>query len=79
VIALRHTDAKFAADLSDLPAACKAEVQPMKTLDEVEDRIAAIPTRLGLNSECDRQLIYAAAAKLVSEHRDEILEYLNRP
>jgi hypothetical protein len=79
VISLRHTDAKFAADLSDLPAACKAEVQPMKTLDEVEDRIAAIPTRLGLNSECDRQLIYAAAAKLVSEHRDEILEYLNRP
>ena len=31
VIALRHTDAKFAADLSDLPAACKAEVQPMFT------------------------------------------------
>ena len=79
VIALRHTDAKFAADLSDLPAACKAEVQPMKTLDEVEDRIAAIPTRLGLNSECDRHLIYAAAAKLVAEHRDEILEFLNRP
>ena len=51
----------------------------MKTLDEVEDRIAAIPTRLGLNSECDRQLIYAAAAKLVAEHRDEILEFLNRP
>jgi hypothetical protein len=78
-IALRHTDAKFAADLSDLPAACKAEALPMKTLDEVEDRIAAIPTRLGLNSECDRQLIYAAAAKLVAAHRDEILEFLNRP
>jgi hypothetical protein len=79
VIALRHTDAKFAADLSDLPAACKAEPDPMKTTEDVENRIAAIPTRLGLSSECDRQLIYAAATKLVSEHRDEILEYLNRP
>jgi hypothetical protein len=76
---LRHTDAKFAADLSDLPAACKAEPQPMKTLDEVADRIAAIPTRLGLSSECDRQLIYTAATKLVAEHRDEILTFLNRP
>ncbi len=70
MIPLRHTDAKFAADLSDLPAACKAEVQPMKTLDEVEDRIAAIPTRLGLNSECDRQLIYAAAAKAERDEPD---------
>ena len=79
VIALRHTEAKFAADLSDLPAACKAEPLPMKTIGEVEDRIAAIPTRLGLSSECDRELIYAAAVKLVAAHRDEILEYLNRP
>ncbi len=79
VVVLRHTDAKFAADLSDLPPACKAEPEPMKTPDDVEDRIEAIPTRLGLTSECDRQLIYTAAAKLVAEHRDEILEYLNRP
>jgi hypothetical protein len=79
VIPLRHTDAKFAADLSDLPAACKAEVQPMKTIHEVEDRMAAIPTRLGLTSECDRELIYVAAAIVVAAHRGEILDYLNRP
>jgi Patatin-like phospholipase len=79
VIALRHTDAKFAADMSDLPPACKAEVEPLKTPEEVADRIAQIPTRLGLSSECDRQLIYVSATKLVAEHRDEILEYLNRP
>lgn len=79
VIALRHTDAKWAADLSDLPAACKAELVPLKTPEEVATRIAAIPTRLGLSSECDRALIYTAAVKLVTEHRDEILEYLNRP
>jgi hypothetical protein len=32
-----------------------------------------------LNSECDRQLLSAAAFKLVDEHRDRILEFLNRP
>jgi patatin-like phospholipase len=79
VISLRHTDAKFASDLSDLPPACKAEPQPMKTTEDVENRVAAIPTRLGLSSECDRQLIYAAATKLVAERRGEILEFLNRP
>ena len=42
-------------------------------------RIAAIPTRLVLHSECDRQLLAAAAAKLVAEHRGEILDFMNRP
>jgi hypothetical protein len=79
VIVLRHTAAKWAVDMSDLPPTCKAELQPLKTPEEVVNRIAEIPTRLGLSSECDRQLIHAAATKLVSEHRDEILEYLNRP
>ena len=78
VISLRHTDAKFAADLSDLPDACKAEPVPLKTPEDVANRIAEIPTRLGLSSECDRELIYVSAMKLVQEHRDEILEYLNR-
>jgi hypothetical protein len=76
---LRHTDSKWAADMSDLPPACKAEREPLKIPEDVTTRIAEIPTRLGLSSECDRQLIQAAASKLVAEHRDEILEYLNRP
>ena len=79
VILIRHTDAKWAADMSDLPPACKAEPKPLKTPDEVTNRIAEIPTRLGLSSECDRQLLHAAATKLVAEHRDQILEALNRP
>jgi len=78
VIFLRHTDAKFAADLSDLPPSCKAESEPLKTPEEVTNRIAAIPTRLGLSSACDRDLLHVAAQKLVAEHRDQILEYLNR-
>jgi predicted acylesterase/phospholipase RssA len=77
LITLRHTDAKWAADLSDLPPACKAE--SLRTPEDVRERIAEIPTRLGLPSECDRQLVATAAAKLVAEHRGEILDFLNRP
>jgi hypothetical protein len=75
---LRHTDAKWAPDLSDLPPACKAEPEPMKTVQDVRERIAEIPTRLLLQSECDRQLLTTAATKLVNEHRGTILEFMNQ-
>jgi len=79
VITLRHTDVKWAADLSDVPASCKTESVPLKTAEDVDNRMSAIPTRLGLTSECDRDLIYAAAFKLVAENKDAILQFLNRP
>jgi len=79
VIVLRHTDAKWAADMSDLPPACKTEPKPLESPEAVRERIAEIPTALELPSECDRQLLVAAATKLVAEHRDAILEFLNRP
>src|SRR5262249_1402057 len=79
VILLRHTDAKWAGDLSDVPASCRGEAVPLKTHQDVDDRIAAIPTRLGLTSECDRDLIYAAAFKVVAENKDAILRFLDRP
>jgi hypothetical protein len=78
-IALRHTDATWATDMSDLPPACKAERQPLASPDAVRERIAEIPTALALPSECDRQLLVAAATKLVVERRDAILEFLDRP
>jgi predicted acylesterase/phospholipase RssA len=79
VIILRHTDAKWSADLSDLPPACRAEPELLRTPEAVRERIAEIPTRLGPPSECDRQLLTTAAAKLVAEHRGEIVEFLSRP
>jgi hypothetical protein len=79
VVALRHTDAKWAEDMSDLPPACKAEPEPLKTPQQVVERIAEIPTRLVISSECDRQLLATAATKLVAEHRSEILDFINRP
>jgi hypothetical protein len=69
-IRLRHTDAKWADDMSDLPPACKAEAKPLKTPEEVREHIAEIPTRLFLPSDCDRQLLAAVATKVVVEHRD---------
>jgi hypothetical protein len=77
-VALRHTDARWAADLSDLPAACKAEQPPLTTPEEVTARIAEIPTRLVLTSECDRELLAASAAKLVDAHRDEIIRFVQQ-
>ena len=76
VILLRHTYVKWTADLSDLPASCKAE-GTFKNAQDVDDRVSAIPTRLGLTSACDRDLIYAAAFKLVAQHKDAILKFLN--
>jgi len=79
VVWLRHTDVKWAADLSDVPASCKAESTPLKTAEDVDNRVSAIPTRLGLSSECDRDLIHAAAFKLVAANKDAILQFLNPP
>jgi hypothetical protein len=78
-IAFRHTDAKWAADLSDLPPACKAEPEPLKTVEALQERISEIPTRLVIDSECDRQLLVTAAAKLVAERKDEIIRFITRP
>jgi hypothetical protein len=78
-LVLRHTDAKWAADMSDLPPACKTEPPPLTSPEGVRQRIAEIPTALELPSECDRQLLVAAARKLVAEHRSEIVDFLTRP
>jgi hypothetical protein len=79
VIVLRHSDARWADDMSDLPPACRAETKPLASPEETRERIAEIPTALKLPSACDRQLIVAAAAKLVAEHREAILEFVDRP
>jgi hypothetical protein len=77
IVALRHTDAQWAADLSDLPPVCKAEPKPLGSPEAVRQRIAEIPTALEIRSECDRQLLVVSAEKLVAAHRDRILAFLN--
>jgi len=40
------------------------------------ERIAEIPTRFEIASECDRQLLITAAAKVVAQNRQEIEDFL---
>jgi hypothetical protein len=75
VIPLRHIEAEWRADLSDLPPACRAD-SSLKTPAAVVERIAEIPTLLRVASECDRQLLATAATKLVAQHQTRILDFL---
>jgi hypothetical protein len=72
VIFLRHTDAQWKEDLSDLPQVCREESPPLDSPTAVVERIAEIPTRFKLVSECDRQLLMTAAAKVVAQNKQEI-------
>jgi hypothetical protein len=77
VLPLRHIDARWRDDMSDLPPVCRNEPNPPQTPTAVVERLAEIPTRFRVRSECDRQLLAAAAYKLVEQHRQEILEFLD--
>jgi hypothetical protein len=76
LVHLRHTDAVWQPDLSDLPAACRQVAPPFDSPTAVAEHIAEISTRFWLASACDRQLLQAAAAKVVAQHQDEILAFL---
>jgi hypothetical protein len=76
VIWVRHTDAEWKADLSDLPEACREAKPPLASPEAVQERIAEIPTRFWLPSECDRQLLVTAAAKVVAAKQQEIVDFL---
>lgn len=76
VMYLHHTDAQWRGDLSDLPNACRDEQRPLRTPTAVTDRLAEIPTRFVVASECDRQLLVTAANKVVAQSRQEIEDFL---
>lgn len=76
IVFLRHTYAQWKEDLSDLPEACRAVRPPLSSPEEVRERIAEIPTRFVVDSECDRQLLVVAAAKVVAQNRQEIEDFL---
>jgi hypothetical protein len=76
VIVLRHTDAEWKEDLSDLPDSCRKEEVTWKMRKEVIARLAGIATRLWLASPCDRDLALAAAAKVVAQNEGMIRQFL---
>jgi hypothetical protein len=76
IIFLNHESAQWEEDLSDLPEACRNENPPLTSPEDVQQRIAALPTKLVIPSECDRQLLHAAAAKVVTQNRQLIDDFL---
>jgi hypothetical protein len=77
LVHLRHTDAAWQPDLSDLPQVCREEDPPLDSPTAVAERLAEISTRFWLGSACDRQLLQVAAAKVVAQHQQEILTFLD--
>jgi hypothetical protein len=78
VVHLRHADAAWQPNLSDLPAVCRTADPPLDPPTAVVEHIAEISTRFWLASACDRQLL-AAAAKVVAQHHQEIVAFLEGP
>jgi predicted acylesterase/phospholipase RssA len=76
LVTVRHTDAQWKDDLSDLPEACRQDPPLFDSPAKVVERIAEIPTRFAIASECDRQLLITAAAKVVAQNRQEIEDFL---
>jgi hypothetical protein len=76
LVVLRHTDAVWKEDLSDLPESCREEKVNWKSPKDVGEHLAGIVTRLWLKSTCDRDLIVSAAAKVVAQNESNIGEFL---
>ncbi len=78
IIRLRHTDAQWAEDLSDLPDSCKKEKLTWASQKDVGSHLAGIVTRLWIKSTCDRDLVLVAAAKVIKQSEGHIREFLER-
>ena len=76
VLFLNHESAQWEDDLSDLPDACRHEAPPLTSPEDVQHRLATIPTKFVMESDCDRQLLHAAAAKVVMQNQHTIREFL---
>jgi predicted acylesterase/phospholipase RssA len=78
IVVLRHTDAVWKDDLSDLPESCREEDVNWKSPKEVGEHLSGIVTRLWIESTCDRDLIVTAAAKVVAQNESRIRRFLEQ-
>lgn len=76
IIFLNHGSARWKEDLSDLPEACRNESPALTSPEEIQQRIAAMPTKFVIQSDCDRRLLRTAAAKVVAQNRQAIEDFL---
>jgi hypothetical protein len=75
IVFLNHDRAHWEDDLSDLPEACRTAKPPLTSPEDVQERIAEIPTKFAM-TECDRQLLHTAAAKVVAQNQQAIEAFL---
>jgi hypothetical protein len=78
-IQLRHIDAVWKEDMSDLPESCRKEDVKLTNPPAVTRRLSSVVTRLWIKSDCDRDLVTTAAAKLVEGKKEEIQKFLQQP
>ena len=78
VIVLRHTDAQWKEDLSDLPESCQQDHRDWKSPRDVARHLAGIVTRLFIESTCDRDLVLLSAAKVTAQSELKIRAFLER-
>ncbi|WP_455376842.1 patatin-like phospholipase family protein [Petrachloros mirabilis] len=76
VFRLRHTEAQWAQDLSDLPDSCKKDKVNWKSPKDVGRHLAGIVTRLWIESTCDRDLVLLAATKVITQNEGKIRTFL---
>jgi hypothetical protein len=76
IVFLNHESAQWEDDLSDLPEACRNEKPALVEPEDVQQRIAALPTKFDIPSACDRELLRTAAAKVVAQNRKTIDDFL---
>lgn len=76
IVFLNHDQARWEEDLSDLPEACRNETPPLTSPEDVQERIAELPTKFVIASPCDQQLLHTAAAKVVAQNRQAIEDFL---
>jgi hypothetical protein len=76
IIFLNHERARWEDDLSDLPEVCRNEKPPLTSPEDIQQRLAQIPTKFMMASECDRKLLHIAAAKVVADNQQAIQDFL---
>lgn len=76
MLVLRHTDAQWSEDLSELPQACRGEEKRLAFPQDVVQRLAQIVTRFHVESPCEQALVLAAANKVVHQNAIRIRDFL---
>lgn len=72
VVRLKHTDAQWKDDLTDLPESCRKEGVNWKSPQDVTKHVSGVVTRLFLKSTCDQDLVVQAAQKVIAQHEPAI-------